>query len=213
MIPMRPLLACALVLCGCSATGVPIVEPEQVTSLATAVPQSELEAIAWSLGDVVVAATNDWLSVPPGAVEANVTAGGTMTIAGTVSEPAGQAHTLTLTIVYDGYQPKISAAVPFTDWRISTTTAASATIELTEEPMATKAIGFVDGTFDGTVELARVSPSDLVDEVDARLVLDGQLMRDATGKTFLYGLWVSGVIRSSDGGAYYNKATVAGQKP
>lgn len=207
------LFACALVVCGCSATGVPIVEPEHVTSLATAVPQSELEAIAWSLGDVIVAATSDWLSAPPGAVEANLASGGTMSIDGTLSQPADQAHSLRLTIAYDGYQPKISAAVPFTDWRISSTTAASATIDFTEEPLATKQIGFINGTFAGTVELARVAQSDLVDEVEARLVLDGQLMRSATGKTFLYGLWVTGVIRSSDGGAYYNQATVAGQKP
>src|SRR3569833_3553077 len=116
------LFACALVVCGCSATGVPIVEPEHVTPLATAIPLSESVAIAWSITDVVRAAKSSLLHAPPGAIATQLESGGNMTIAGTATQPADRAETLTLTIAYDGYKPKIDVAVMYPDWTISSAT-------------------------------------------------------------------------------------------
>jgi len=207
------LFACALVVCGCSAAGVPIVEPEQVTPLATAFPLSESVAIAWSITDAVRAAQRSLLHAPPGAIAAQLVSGGNMTIAGTATQPADRAETLTLTIAYDGYKPKITAAVMYTDWTLSSATAPTSTIAFSNEPLAPDELGAIDGTFDGTIELAQSQEAGPGDDVDARLVFHGPLSLDEAGVTKVSTLLVSGVIYSPTFGYYYNDTTIAYPTP
>jgi len=207
------LFACALVVCGCSATGVPIVEPEHVTPLATAIPLSESVAIAWSITDVVRAAKSSLLHAPPGAIATQLVSGGNITIAGTATQPADRAETLTLTIAYDGYKPKINVAVMYTDWTISSATAPTSTIAFSNEPLAPGEIGDIDGTFDGTIQLAQGEETGPGDDVDARLVFHGYMSPDDPGMTKVSTLAVSGIIYSPAFGYYYNDTTIGYPTP
>jgi len=204
----KGLCACALVAVvgGCSAAGVPIYEPEHVTTLATDIPLSELEAIAYAIKDVVVFAQKSLSSGPPVAVAAQLTSGGTLTIAGTTSQPGDDAEAFALTVALDAYHPKILAAVTYPDWQLSSAGPLTLTLDFTS--ISPNDIGFVDGTFAGTVALARVKSADAASDVDARLTIHGQLPRDLTDPVTLQRIDVSGVIFSPAFGYYYNDATV-----
>jgi hypothetical protein len=210
----KGLCACALiaVVGGCSAAGVPIYEPEHVTTLAADVAQSQLEAIAWALKDVVVVAQKSLLRAPPGPVtERQLTSSGTLTIQGTAAQPTDTAETLTFTLAFDGYHPKINAAVPYTDWKLSSSTQPTLTLAFTH--LSANDLGFVDGTFVGTVAIAQVKSADAASDVDARLTIHGQLPRDLTDTTILQRIDVSGVISSPAFGYYYNDAVVDYKNP
>ena len=209
----RP-LTLALILCGaaagCSAAGVPIAEPEHLEPLSTDVPLSEFEAIAWPIRDVLVLAVPSLLRAPPGALSDQVTATGAMTLDGSATQPSETAETLTFAIVYDGYRPHIRAAVPYSDWRLSSPPGAASTLvlEFTGEPIAGAGVGTIGGRFDGPVVVARSAPSDPGDTVDARLTIDGQLLRDEkSGDVKWQVVHVSGVIYSAAYGYYWNDAT------
>ena len=135
-----------------------------------------------------------------------------MSIAGTVAQAADQSRALTLTLAYDGYEPKIDAAVPYTDWQISSATPPAATLVFTDAPVAPGTTGFVEGTFAGTVELSRTKERGAVDDVDVRVALHASLPSDANGYTTLYSLKVSGVIYSPFDD-YYNSASVTRHRP
>ena len=208
---MRLCTCVLLVVAGCSAAGVPIAEPEEVTPLATAIPQSELEAIAFSIRDVVNAAATSLLRAPPGAVTVQLSSSGTLTVEGAAAQPGDAEESFSLTLAYDGYRPKINAAVPYTDWALSSAERPALTLAFTNEPLALHdPVGFIDGTFTGAVTLATAKSAD---PVDARLDIRGQL----TGSTGDSGVWqllhVSGVIYSPAFGYYYNDVSVpyAGQ--
>lgn len=207
------LSACAVIACaivgGCSADGVPIAEPEEVTPLSTAVPQSEIEAIGWSIRDVVNAAAKSLLRAPPGAVAVQLTSSGTLTIEGAAAQPGDADETLMLTLAYDGYRPRFSAAVPYTDWALSSAGTPTLTLAFTNEPLALQdPIGFIDGTFAGAVELARVNSAATSDEVDARLDIHGQLSGSTGDTTVWQVLHISGVIYSPAFGYYYNDVSI-----
>ncbi len=203
-------LIASLVAVGCSAAGVPISQPEHIQSLSTALPQSELEAIAWSIRDVIAAAVPALLRAPPGPVMQQVTASGTMTFRGAADQPSDTEETLALTVAYDGYQPTIRAAVPYTDWRLSSPPPSLPTLALdfTDEPTPnSNQFGYIGGRFDGTVALARSETPDNSDSVDARLTMQGQLAVDGTGKVVWQVLHISGVIYSPRFDYYYNDAS------
>jgi hypothetical protein len=203
-------LIASFVAAGCSAAGVPISQPEYVKSLATTLLQSELEAIAWSIRDVMVAAVPNLLRAPPGPVMQQLTAAGTMTFRGTAAQPSDTEETLTLTVAYDGYETIIKAAVAYTDWRLSSPSPSlpTLTIDFTDEPTpGSHQLGYIGGSFAGTVALARGKSSDSSDNVDARLTLQGQLAEDATGKVMWQVFHISGVIYSPAFDYYYNDAT------
>jgi hypothetical protein len=202
-------LIVAVAAAGCSAAGVPIAEPEHLAPLSTQVPLSEFEAIAWPIRDVMVLAVPTLLRAPPGDLDEQLAATGTMTLSGAAAQPSDSAETLTLSVGYDGYAPRIHASVPFTDWRLSSDPGATSTLilEFTDEPADTTSIGYINGRFDGTVVVARSDPADRGDAVDARLTIRGQLWHDAAGKVMWTVLHVSGVIHSSAYGYYWNDAS------
>jgi hypothetical protein len=135
---MRAAIGAVFVIAGCSAAGVPIYEPEHETALSTAVAQSELEAVAGVVRDVVSMAVPALLQAPSGAIAQQRTTSGTLGIAGTADQMSDTAETLTMTVACDAYMPTITTAVRYTDWRFSTTAAALPTLTLafTDEPMA-----------------------------------------------------------------------------
>jgi hypothetical protein len=210
---MQRLCACAALASalvgGCSATAVPIAEPEHVTALSTDLAQSELEAIAWSIRDVVDVAVKSLLRAPPGAVSQQLTSTGTLAFQGTASQPGDAAETLTLTLALDGYEPKVHAAVSYTDFRLFAGTPAL-TLDFTNEPLATNDdIGNIGGTFEGAVGLARAKGAGGLETVDARLAIRGQLARDANDKIVWQVLHISGVIYSPTFDEYYyNDASI-----
>ena len=205
------LMACVFA-AGCSAAGVPISEPEHLVPLATGASLSQVEAIAWSIRDVIDLAVRSLLRAAPGDVTEQLTAAGTMTLAGTATQPSPTAETLSLGVTYDGYEPKIDAAVPYTDWRLSSGTLppATLTIDFTEEPTANNELGFIGGTFDGSLLVARAKSQDAVETVDARLSIAGQLKADSAGKVAWQVVHISGVIHSPASGYYYNDASFPG---
>ncbi|MGZ5676831.1 MAG: hypothetical protein ACXWHC_18710 [Usitatibacter sp.] len=206
-LPRWSALAFAFV-AGCSAAGLPSSEPEHVEPLSTTVPQSELEAIAASIRDVVGVAVQSLLRAPPGAVTKQLMAAGAMTIEGTAEQPSDTAETLTLAVAYDAYMPKVSAAVAYTDWRLSSASPPQLTISFTEEPPPNSdQLGFIAGKFAGTLAVSRGKNASSSDDVDARLTVVGQLKEDASGKVTWQVLHVSGVIYSPAFDYYYNDAS------
>jgi hypothetical protein len=203
----KTLCACAViaVVSGCSAAGLPISEPEHVTTLATDISQSELEAIAWSIHDVVTVAVKSLLRAPPGAVTEQLTSAGTLTIGGTAAQPGDAAETLALTLAFDGYQPKVDAAVTYPDWRLSSAEPSTLTLDFTN--ISTNDGGDINGAFAGTVALAPVKRADASSNVEARLAIHGLLPHagDPATSTLLH---VSGVIYAAAFGYYYNDASV-----
>lgn len=200
---------------GCSAAGVPIGERENVTPLSTDLAQSELEAIAWSIRDVVDVAVKSLLRAPPGAVTQQLTSTGTLTIQGTAEQPSDAAETLTLTLAYGAYHPKVHAAVSYPDWRLYSAVPANSasptlTLDFTNEPLAAgDPIGFIRGTFAGAVGLAKANNLDGYEAVDARLAIDGELTRDAGGNVTWQLLHIRGVIYSPTFDIhYYNDASI-----
>jgi hypothetical protein len=206
-------IACVIA-SGCSAAAVPISQPEQIAPLATAAPLSAFEAIAWSIRDVINLAVPSLLHAPVGELnEQQLIAAGTLTIDGAATEADAASETLSLVVAYDGYEPKINAAVPYTDWRLSSGTLAlpALTLDFTDEPAA-NGLGFIDGTFDGSVLLARAKSQDAADTVDARLSIIGQLKADSAGKIGWQVVHVAGVIHASSGYYYYNDASFPGPR-
>jgi hypothetical protein len=82
------------------------------------------------------------------------------------------------------------------------------TIDFTDEPTPdSHQLGYIGGSFDGTVALAHSKSSDNSDNVDARLTMQGQLQADASGKVMWQVLHISGVIYSPTFDYYYNDAS------
>ena len=216
---MQQLYACvamaAALVGGCSAAGVPIGNPENVTPLSTDLAQSELEAIAWSIRDVVDLAVKSLLRAPPGAVTQQLTSTGTLTIQGTAEQAVDAAETLTLTLAYGAYHPNVSAAVSYQDWRLYSAIPANSasptvTLDFMNEPLAANdPNGFIDGTFRGAVGLAQANSLNGLETVDARLAIHGELTRDAGGNVTWQLLHISGVIYSPTFDIYYyNDASI-----
>jgi len=213
---MQRLCACVAIVSalagGCSAAGVPIGEPENVTPLSTDLEQAQLEAIAWSIRDVVDVAVKSLLRAPPGAVMQQLTSTGTLTIQGTAEQPNDAAERLTLILAFGAYRMTLGDAPTYPDWQLYSAVPANSaspklTLDFTNEPLAASdANGSIDGTFAGAVGLAHGLG---YETVDARLAVHGALTRDAGGNVTWQSLHVSGVIFSpTDNIHYYSDASI-----
>jgi hypothetical protein len=211
------LLGICLVLAGCSAGGVPIVEPlPEVPSVAGTANQRSAEGefvtVATVLRDAVKLAFGSMLRVPPGDVTPETKGTvypakkGSLTVAGRAEVPAPDDETLLLSLTMDNYLPQLYSGVEANNV-YPLDTAGLSELPLLKLVMTglpaqpNDGFGELDGTYDGHLN---VVSGPLKGDIELHLTLLSLMQTDADGKMTWLGLRVVGLMFAPAYGAYTN---------